>query len=412
MRGGDGVNEAEAVAVLVASGVPYGAREAALRAAGSALSLLEEPDAYAAQLGERGILALRRGIRGGEALLARLSQDGVRLIVRGGAGYPDRLCRIAQPPHLLFAWGDADLGDSFPFAVVGTRGASAYGLRQTRAIARDLAQAGVCIVSGLALGIDAAGHEGALDANGRTVAVLGGALDRLYPPQNRLLLHRILGAGGSVVTEYPPGTPPTRYSFLRRNRIIAGLCLGVLVTEGARRSGALRTAQDALEEGREVFALPGSVESPGSQLPHMLLAEGAHIATCAQDILDALVIEPGQAARRAMPDVRSGERLPDSTARVTSAERTASAADDAARDPEKARASTFPCVPPGLGTQEQAVCRALLCGEADFDALCEGTGISSEEMGALLSDMELGGLVRAVSGLVYAPGEAMLGEKA
>ncbi len=394
------MTEAEAMAMLVASGVPYGRREVALRAAGSARTLLDQTQAYAGLLGEPGLAALRRACRHGEELLERLSREGVRLIVRGGEGYPERLASIAQPPHVLFALGAKDLCDRFPIAVVGTRSASAYGLRQTRAIARELAGAGVCIISGLARGIDAAGHEGALDAQGRTIAVLGGALDRFYPEENRGLMHRILAAGGSVISEYPPGTRPTRYSFLRRNRIIAGLSLAVLVTEGPRRSGALRTAQDALEEGREVFALPGSVESEGSQLPHMLLAEGAHMATCARDILNALVIEPADEAGRPRAPVPEKDPAPGA----------GDVAPFAKREPvpKEARGQRL-AVPANLGKREEAVCRALLAGESDFDALCEATGIDSGEMGALLSDMELDGLVTAVSGLVYAPGEAMRG---
>lgn len=377
------MTEAEAMAVLVISGVGYGHREEALAAAGSARALLQEPGAYATRLGEAGIAAIRRALREKEASLERLQREKVRLIVRGAPGYPERLMQIAQPPHLLFAWGAADLRDRFPFAIVGTRRASPYGVRQTNAIARGLAAAGVCIVSGLALGIDAAAHDGALQGHGRTIAVLGGALDRFYPEENRTLMHRILGAGGSIVTEYPLGTRPARYSFLRRNRIIAGLSLGVLVTEGARRSGALRTAQDALEEGREVFALPGSVESPGSQLPHMLIADGAHLVTGAADILDALVIEPGRTLPR--------------TARHGTRRR------GRAEDGEDAPL----IVPQGVGEREAAVCRALLKGQADFDALCEATGIESGELGALLSDMEMEGMIEAVSGLLYAPGEAM-----
>ena len=373
------MTEAEAMAVLVISGVGYAHREEALKKAGSAKALLQEPGAYAAQLGEAGIAAVLRAVRGKDASLERMERENVKLIVRGESEYPERLAQIAQPPHVLFAWGAANLQDRFPFAIVGTRRASAYGERQTRAIARDLAAAGVCIVSGLALGIDAAAHDGALLGHGRTVAVLGGALDRFYPEENRALMHRILGAGGSVVTEYPLGMRPARYSFLRRNRIIAGLSLGVLVTEGASRSGALRTAQDALEEGREVFALPGSVESVGSQLPHMLIADGAHLVTEASDILDALVIEPGR--------------------------ETMDAARRRGRPKDGGKAALI--VPQGIGEREAAVCRVLLCGQADFDTLCEATGIESSELGAMLSDMEMEGMIEAVSGLLYAPGEAM-----
>lgn len=164
-------------------------------------------------------------------------------------------------------------------------------------MAAEMANVGVCVVSGLALGIDAAAHTGALDAKGRTVAILGSALDQPYPAENRPLMRRILESGGSVVSEYPPGTVPTKYSFLQRNRIIAGMSLGTLVTEGPKRSGALNTAMRTIENGREVFALPGSVDSPGSQLPNMLIGDGARLVTCADDILAALVIEPKGAPR-------------------------------------------------------------------------------------------------------------------
>lgn len=244
----------------------------------------------------------------------------------------------------------------------------------------------MCVISGLAVGIDAAGHMGALDAGGRTVAVLGGALDRFYPAENRALMRQILDMGGSVVTEYPMGVPPSRYSFLERNRIVAGLALGVLVTEGPRRSGALRTAQDALDEGREVFALPGDVDSEGSQLPNRLIAEGAHLVTCAQDILDMLVIEPrvGMTNAAGIPGSweapgRSGEK----------------ASGDARR-------KSAPRLPPDLGEQERAVLQALACGDQDFDAICAVTAISSGELGTLLMMMELDGYIEALAGCRYA----------
>lgn len=373
--------ESEAMAILVGAGVSYGRREAALRAAGSALAILAEPGLYAAQLQEKGLALLRHALADEARLLGGLAKKKMALVLREDAQYPPLLRQIAHPPHLLYVYGETDLTDRFPVAVVGTRRASAYGLTHTREIAAELAQTGVCVVSGLALGIDAAAHTGALDGGGRTVAVLGSALDKPYPQENEPLMRRILESGGSVVSEYAPGTPPSRYSFLQRNRIIAGMCLGTLVTEGPRRSGALNTATRTLENGREVFALPGNVDSPGAQLPNMLISEGARLVTGAADILSALVIEPKDALKAAQ----------------------------AAVAPMEAPAEKKPHIPGGLDETQRAICAALLAGEADFDALCAASGLESDELGALLIEMEMDGLVMPLAGTRYAPGTQMTG---
>ena len=373
--------ESEAMAILVGAGVSYGRREAALRAAGSALAILAEPGLYAAQLREKGLALLRHALADEARLLGGLAKKKMALVLREDAQYPPLLRQIAHPPHLLYVYGETDLTDRFPVAVVGTRRASAYGLTHTREIAAELAQTGVCVVSGLALGIDAAAHTGALDGGGRTVAVLGSALDKPYPQENEPLMRRILESGGSVVSEYAPGTPPSRYSFLQRNRIIAGMCLGTLVTEGPRRSGALNTATRTLENGREVFALPGNVDSPGAQLPNMLISEGARLVTGAADILSALVIEPKDAPKAAQ----------------------------AAVAPMEAPAEKKPHIPGGLDETQRAICAALLAGEADFDALCAVSGLESDELGALLIEMEMDGLVTPLAGTRYAPGTQMTG---
>lgn len=373
--------ESEAMAILVGAGMSYGRREAALRAAGSALAILAEPGLYAAQLQEKGLALLRHALADEARLLGGLAKKKMALVLREDAQYPPLLRQIAHPPHLLYVYGETDLTDRFPVAVVGTRRASAYGLTHTREIAAELAQTGVCVVSGLALGIDAAAHTGALDGGGRTVAVLGSALDKPYPQENEPLMRRILESGGSVVSEYAPGTPPSRYSFLQRNRIIAGMCLGTLVTEGPRRSGALNTATRTLENGREVFALPGNVDSPGAQLPNMLISEGARLVTGAADILSALVIEPKDAPKAAQ----------------------------AAVAPMEAPAEKKPHIPGGLDETQRAICAALLAGAADFDALCAVSGLESDELGALLIEMEMDGLVTPLAGTRYAPGTQMTG---
>ena len=385
--------EREAMAVLVsAAGISYGRREMALRAAGSATALLADPFAYTRALGEAGASALCNMIRSGgmDRALDELRDKHVRLVMRGEAGYPKRLAEIPHPPHMLFVWGDQNLNDPYPFAIVGTRKASPYGVNHTRAIARELAQAGVCVVSGLATGIDAAAHRGALDTMGRTVAVLGGALDKFYPAQNRSLMHAIIGNGGSVVTEYPLGMAPTKYSFLHRNRIIAGMALGVLVAEGPQRSGALRTAENALDYGRDVYALPGNVDSEGSQLPHMLIRDGAQLCTCAKDILDSLGIAGGAAVRSHKKQAAAPEP-----------EQKQMAKPEAAPVREAETAEIKRVMPKGLGAEEAAIWTILAEGECDFDALCERSGMGSEELGALLMMMELDGVIEALAGLHY-----------
>ena len=398
----------QAMALLVMTrALSYARLEAALEAAGSPLTVIDEPEANAAQLGAQGAAALRRTVQDAPRLLDALAEDGVHLIARGGAGYPACLSQTHRPPHLLFALGKPDIADRFPVAIVGTRRASEYGMRHTHAIAAELARAGVCVVSGLALGIDAQAHRGALSAGGRTIAVLGGALDRFYPEENRPLMERILAYGGTVVTEYPPGMPPGRYSFLERNRIIAGLSLGVVVTEGGRRSGAQRTVREALEEGREVFARPGSVDSEGSVLPNSLIADGAHLITSGADVLRTLVIEPDAERRADAPGQAEGLRAEYAGGgkRPAHAGQDGPAPQETQRPPEPAENDALaapPAFPRDMTDAERAVFMALSEGEMDFDALCERTQIPAHELGALLTLMELDGLLCCRAGLRYA----------
>ena len=384
------MSEALAMALLVsAQGLGYVRRSELLARASSATNALENPRAYRGVLGEDGVRALEDALRGADRLEKTLAREGVRVLTARDGEYPPLLRGIRRPPHALFVQGEANLADACTVAVVGTRRASEYGLRHTHRIARELAEAGVCVVSGLALGVDAAAHSGALDASGRTVAVLGGALDRFYPAANRLLRERILKTGGRIVSEFPMGMRPTKYSFLLRNRIVAGMSLGVLVTQGARRSGALRTAHDALDEGREVFALPGSVDSALSQLPHRLIADGACVATCAQDILDALVLEQPRGGHTGGKRAAQGK----GQARAAREETAGAAQETDAKKPSG--------IPDGLSGEERAVLAALSRGEMDFDALCVATGIAGEELGGLLTLMELDGHIEALPGLRY-----------
>lgn len=382
--------EREAMALLVSAlAVNYGRRSAALRRAGSALALAADPYAYADELTPRGAQRLEQAVRERERILEEIERAGVHLVALGEEGYPKRLAQIPQPPHLLYVKGGGGLDEPLPVAIVGTRAASEYGLRHTKAIARDLAQAGACILSGLALGIDAAAHEGALEGGGRTIAVLGGAINCFYPQENAFLRDRMLERGGVIVSEYPMGTSPTRYSFLARNRIIAGLSMGVLVTQGPQRSGASRTAGDAAEYGREVFALPGSVDAPGSALPNRLIAEGAHLVSCAADVL--CVLAPQLANQIA--------------ARPSSGKPAAKAADAPMQKPaqESTKPEKTPApLPQNMTDEERRVLTALSGGEMDFDALSEAAGVDAMTLGALLMGLEMDGFIDALPGLRYA----------
>ena len=383
------MNEREAMAILVsAQKIGYAVRGKALETAGSAMELLADPHAYAHVLGETGILAIRDAMKDADRLLAFLEETGTKLVIRSDAEYPRLLEHIANPPHLLFVMGEKNLNDPFPFSIVGTRRASAYGLRHTRAIGRELANAGMTIVSGMAAGVDAAAHWGALDAGGRTIAVLGAALDKPYPAENRALMQKIIESGGSVISEYPPGTAPTRYSFIQRNRIVASMSLGVLVSEAPMRSGALSTARMALDGGREVFAIPGDIDRPGSQLPNLLISEGAHMVTCPGDILSRVVIEPDAAGKKTAPK----KEAPKKEAPKKEAPKK--------EIPKKEEAQ--PQTPlRGLDPNEQAVYDLLLTGDMDFDALSERSGIAADELGGVLMMMELDGIVSALPGLHY-----------
>ena len=229
--------------------------------------------------------------------LARLHDMGAECLAHDDLRYPDLLRQTFQPPPLLFVQGRLELLGGNAVAMVGSRAATSYGLRIAETLATGLAGAGLLVVSGLAMGIDAAAHQGALQAGGGTIAVLGCGLDVVYPQQNKKLYDQIR-ADGVLVSEYPLGTRPDAYRFPARNRIIAGLSHGVIVVEAARKSGSLITAEMALDQGREVFAVPGQIDSFKSAGTHWLLQQGAKLVHSLDDILEELslvarVIENG-----------------------------------------------------------------------------------------------------------------------
>jgi DNA processing protein len=211
----------------------------------------------------------------------------VDVVGLGDPAYPSALRTIPDPPPRLYMRGALGDADRVAVAVVGARRASPYGVAVAEMLAADLARCGVTVVSGLARGIDAAAHRAALRAGGRTVAVLGCGPDVVYPPEHAALMTQII-ADGAVVSEYPPGTPPLRHHFPRRNRLISGLSLGVVVVEGRADSGALITVDCALEQGREVFAVPGPITAATSALPHRLVQQGAKLVSRVEDIVEEL----------------------------------------------------------------------------------------------------------------------------
>jgi DNA processing protein len=216
-----------------------------------------------------------------------LRRMGAIAISRRDERYPPRLAEIYDPPPVLYVQGELDSPEAPAVAIVGTRGATSYGKMAAEQLARGLAGAGVTVVSGLALGVDAAAHRGALEAGGRTIAVLGNGLDRVYPSTHAQLARQIAGQG-ALVTEFPLGTKPDATNFPRRNRIISGLSSGTLVVEAGERSGALITAAFAADQGRDVLAVPGSIFSPASRGTNSLIRDGATPVTSAEDVLAEL----------------------------------------------------------------------------------------------------------------------------
>lgn len=215
------------------------------------------------------------------------AKNKIRALRLTDEGYPTNLKYIYDPPPALYIKGNIIPQDNIAIAIVGSRQASYYGLKNAQELAFELAAKGITIISGLARGVDSAAHRGALKAGGRTIAVLGSGLNMIYPVENKGLAEEI-SQNGAVISEFSQDTPPHRQNFPRRNRIISGLSLGVLVVEAAKRSGALITVGFALEQGREVFALPGKIDSFTSQGTHDLIKQGAKLVESTEDIIEEL----------------------------------------------------------------------------------------------------------------------------
>jgi len=293
------------------------------------------------------------------AALDWLGADGHAFIAWDDSDYPELLLETANPPPMLYYVGRRELLARPAFAIVGSRNGTPQGCADAHAFAAALATAGLVIVSGLALGIDAAAHRGGLSEGGRSIAVVGTGPDRIYPARNRDLAHA-LADEGLLVSEFAPGTPPLRANFPRRNRVISGIARGLLVVEATLSSGSLITARFAAEQGRDVFALPGSIHSPFSKGCHRLIREGAKLVETAQDILDEL-------------------RLPDI----------------ARTDPSAGRKPTID------DPTTQAILDALGHSPADGDTIAARSGLCASTVAATLTILELAGRVAALPGGRY-----------
>ncbi|WP_374602107.1 DNA-processing protein DprA [Arenimonas sp.] len=309
---------------------------------------------------------------------AWLDQPGRHLLAWGSPDYPPMLQRTPWPPPLLFLHGDPDLLWHPQVALVGSRRPSPAGRQRAHDFAAALAQAGWAVTSGLAEGIDAAAHAGALAAGGRTLAVVGTGLDRSYPPANAALMARIAGEG-LVLGEHPPGTPAMASHFPSRNRVVAGLALGTVVLEAALRSGALISARLAGEAGREVFALPGSVDNPMARGCHRLIREGATLVECPDQVIEAL--EP--LATSLAADLRR---------------RLGPAPETTARDTPPGRATRSAGGQPPQASDHKRLWLALGHDPTPLDELVRRTGLTVAELSSMLLLMELEGRVVADNG--------------
>jgi len=313
-----------------------------------------------------------------------MDEYGVSLITLEDPGYPVRLAEIYDPPLALFVRGELHQEDETCVAVVGTRRATPYGIRMAEKFGRELGSRGITVVSGMAFGIDSAAHRGAIEAGGRTVAVLGCGADVVYPPQNADLMHEIV-KHGCVISQFVMGTKPSAGHFPYRNRIISGMTLGTVVVEAPPDSGALITARQAAEQGREVFAVPGQVGIRNSEGPHALIRDGAKLVETVEDIL--VEIELPAAVRQ-----RVNLGAPQMAA-VSSAPAPPAAVAQPAAKREPASVSSL----------EQDILSVLSPNGSFVDEIASACRISISEALSSLTLLELKGLVRQFSGKRFAP---------
>lgn len=293
-----------------------------------------------------------------DAELARIERAGLRLLTWQSADYPRYLREVPMAPPVLYMRGELLSADEWAIAVVGTRRLTAYGRQVARELTLGLARSGITVISGLARGIDSLAHKTAIEAGGRTIAVLGSGLNQIYPPENRRLAEQIVAGHGALISEYALDTPPDARNFPPRNRIISGLSLGTIVVEAGERSGALITASFALEQNREVFAVPGPVTSKASKGTNRLIQEGAKLVTSIEDVLEELNLTQAtqqQAVQLFMPE----------------------------------------------SAEEALLLRLLVDEPTHVDELSRQSGLPTALVSSTLTLMELKGMVQQVGGMKY-----------
>jgi DNA processing protein len=306
----------------------------------------------------------------------RVKALGGDVLILDDGSYPYLLREIADPPIVLYVKGNwQECVESACVAVVGSRRCSTYGENASEMLARDLAEKDVCIVSGLARGIDSAAHRGAVRAKGKTIAVLGTGIDNVYPKENAKLVSEILDAGGALVSQFPLGTPPLKDNFPYRNRIISGLSLGVLIVEASERSGSLITARLAMEQNREVLAVPGNITSKNSFGTNYLIKSGAKLVQQWQDVVAELPQEISAAILPPMLDKKDS----------------------------KGESNQPQLVPADLKENELKIWQTLSPDEpTHIDILLETSGLSFGDLSAALLGLEMRELIRALPGKCYA----------
>ncbi|MDD2721178.1 MAG: DNA-processing protein DprA [Gallionella sp.] len=327
----------------------FGSPEAVLAAPSSALKTLVKPEVAA---------EIAKGVAEDllSATLRWLENDNNHIVTLGDSDYPQALLNISCPPLLLYAKGRLELLNRPALAIVGSRHATPQGINNAEEFATSLSGAGLCIISGMAHGIDAAAHRGALRGPGSTIAVVGTGLDRVYPAANRDLAHAI-AEQGVLISEFPLDTPPIASNFPRRNRLISGMSIGCLVVEASLQSGSLITARLALEQGRDVFAVPGSIHTPQSKGCHALIKQGAKLTESAGDILDeidGLMVAPVQAPAPLSPQEADSELM-----------------------------------------------ELIGFEPVSMDALCQRTGLTVSQLSAMLLTLELEGRIATLSGGLF-----------
>ncbi len=320
----------------------------------------KEAQLYGAGLDKRAVASMIEARRTFDldAFVDEVERSDCEVLTWDSPDYPSLLRQISAPPPVLYVRGSFEPVDQWSVAVVGTRRLSAYGRIITQKLVSSLVANGVTVVSGLARGIDAVAHKTAVEQGGRTVAVLGSGVDHIYPPEHKPLAEQIAGGQGAVVSEYPLGTPPDSKNFPGRNRLISGLALGVLVVEAGARSGALITARFALDQDREVFAIPGNINSPVSKGTNRLIQQGAKLVADVEDILTELNL------RQIVEQVVAQTILPETA-------------------------------------EEAALLTHLTAQPVHIDELIRTTGLPSGVVSSTLTMMELKGMVQQTGGMNY-----------